>query len=140
MTTQPVTLHLPVPVYEQVQRAAAQVQRPVQDVLIEIVAAASPAGVALHHALSSALANMAYLNDASLWQAARATMLPEQREQLANLHDIQKRRPLTTEEQAEETALLQLYRETILVRAQAAVLLKLRGYDVSNPALFSPFV
>jgi hypothetical protein len=83
---------------------------------------------------------MAYLNDASLWQAARATMLPEQREQLANLHDIQKRRPLTTEEQAEETALLQLYRETILVRAQAAVLLKLRGYDVSNPALFSPFV
>ena len=44
----------------------------------------------------------------------------------------QQRRPLTAEKQAEERALLQLYRETILVRAQAAVLLKQRGYDVSD--------
>jgi hypothetical protein len=45
---------------------------------------------------------------------------------------------LTAEEHAEEHALLTLYRETLLVRAQAAVLLKQRGYDVSDPEQFTP--
>jgi len=75
---------------------------------------------------------MAYLNDAALWQAARATMSPPQRERLATLHDEQQRRSLQPEEQVEEQALLKLYRETLLVRAQAAVLLKQRGYNVSD--------
>ena len=70
---------------------------------------------------------MAYLNDATLWQAGRATMTAEQQERLEALHDKQQREGLTTEEQAEEQALLSLYRETLLVRAQAAVLLKQHG-------------
>jgi hypothetical protein len=45
---------------------------------------------------------------------------------------------LTNEERIEEETLLTLYRETLLVRAQAAVLLKQRGYDVSDPAQFTP--
>ena len=81
--------------------------------------------------LRTALAQMAYLNDAALWQAARTTMTAEQRACLEALHDKQQREGLTAEEQAEEQALLTLYRETLLVRAQAAVLLKQRGYDVS---------
>ena len=83
---------------------------------------------------------MAYLNDAALWQAARTTMPPEQRNRLATLHDKQQYALLTPEEQAEEQALLTLYRETLLVRAQAAVLLKQRGYDVSDPEQFTPLV
>ena len=78
---------------------------------------------------------MAYLNDAALWQAGRATMTAEQRERLEALHDKQQREGLTPDEQAEERALLALYRETLLVRAQAAVLLKQRGYDVSEPPI-----
>ena len=77
---------------------------------------------------------MAYLNDAALWQAGRATMTAEQRERLEALHDKQQREGLTAEEQA----LLSLYRETLLVRAQAAVPLKQRGYDVSEPLQFAP--
>ena len=84
---------------------------------------------------------LAYLNDAALWQAARSTMVPEQRERMEALHDTHQRTgSLTPEEQAEEQALLQLYRETVLVRAQAAVLLKQRGYDVRNPEQFAPTV
>ena len=45
---------------------------------------------------------------------------------------------ITAEEQAEERALLALYCETLLLRAQAAVLLKHRGYDVSDPQQFRP--
>jgi hypothetical protein len=67
-------------------------------------------------------------------------MLPEQRARLATLHDKQQYTSLTPEEQAEEQALLRLYRETLLVRAQAAVLLKQRGYDVFDPEQFTPLV
>lgn len=88
--------------------------------------------------LNVPLAQMTYLNDAALWQAARSTLPSEQRERLAALHETQHRRPLSIGEQAEEQALLKLYREVVLVRAQAAVLLKQRGYDVSDPAQFEP--
>lgn len=86
----------------------------------------------------SSLAQMAYLGDAALWQAARATMAPEQRTRLAELHDKQQRSGLDPEEKAEAEALLALYDETLLVRAQAAVLLQQRGCDVSNPEQFAP--
>jgi len=45
---------------------------------------------------------------------------------------------LTEEEKGEERELASLYRDTILVRAQAAVLLKQRGYDVSDLSQFEP--
>lgn len=90
--------------------------------------------------LRAALAQLAYLNDAALWQAARSTLLPAQRERLEELHDKQQREGLTTEEKKEDQALLALYHEMILVRAQAVVLLKQRGYDVSDPRQFAPLV
>jgi hypothetical protein len=61
-----------------------------------------------------------------------------QRERLAELHSKQQREGLNAEEQGEERALLALYRETILVRAQAALLLKQRGYDVRDPQQVAP--
>jgi hypothetical protein len=81
-----------------------------------------------------ALAQMAYLNEAALWQAARATMSAGQRARLESLHDKKQREGLLPEEALEDEALLALYHETLLVRAQAAVLLKQRGYDVADPA------
>ena len=42
------------------------------------------------------------------------------------------------EEEVEADALATLFRETIVVRGQAAVLLKQRGYDVSVPEQFTP--
>jgi len=45
---------------------------------------------------------MAYLNDAALWRAGRATMTAEQRERLEALHDKQQREGLTPDEQALE--------------------------------------
>jgi hypothetical protein len=65
-------------------------------------------------------------------------MTGEQRERLAALHDKQQREPLTAEERTEEQALLCLYRETLLVRGQAAVLLRQRGYDISDPEQLTP--
>ncbi len=135
---QAITLKLPDTIYKQIRRAAEKAQRPVDDVLLEAVAAVAPVMDTAAGPMRSALAHMAYLNDAALWQVARATMAAEQQERLESLHDQQQRSPLTAEEQAEEQTLLTLYRETLLVRAQAAVLLKQRGYDVSEAEQFTP--
>jgi hypothetical protein len=135
MSLQAITLNLPDTVYEQIRNAAEKSKRSVTDVLAEAVTAAVPA---TSDSLRSALAHMAYLNDAALWQAARATMLPDQRQRLEALHDQGQRLALTPQEQAEEQALLALYRETVLVRAQAATLLKLRGYDIADTSQFAP--
>ena len=140
MASHTITLNLPETVYEQIQQAAETARRPVNDVLVEAIAAVAPVVNTASDHLRAALAHMAYLNDAALWQAARTTMSPEQRTRLATLHDKQQYTSLTPEEQAEEQALLRLYRETLLVRAQAAVLLKQRGYDVFDPEQFTPLV
>ena len=138
MTIQAVTLNLPKIVYEQIRQAAEKAQRPVDQVLVEAVVAVAPVMDIASEGLRTALAQMAYLNDAALWQAARATVSAEQRDRLEVLHHQQQRQGLTAEEQTEEQALLALYRETLLIRAQAAVLLKQRGYDVSDPQQFTP--
>jgi len=140
MTTQEVTLNLPEAVYNQIRRAAEKAHRPVADLLVEAVIAAAPAMEPSAGPIRAALAQLTYLNDAALWQAARATMFEPQRERLEALHVKQQREGLTTVEREEEQALLALYRETILVRAQAALLLKQRGYDVSDPQQVAPLV
>jgi hypothetical protein len=65
-------------------------------------------------------------------------MLADQRARLEDLHDQKRETGLGAGEDAEEQALLALYRETLLVRAQAAVLLQQRGYDVADPEQFEP--
>lgn len=133
-----VTLSLSDSVYEQIERAAEKARRPVNDILREAVAAIASLGGVAPGRGRDALAQMAYLNDAALWQAARAAMTAEQRARLEALHDQKREHGLGVDEAAEEEALLALYRETLLVRAQAAVLLKQRGYEVSDPTQFEP--
>lgn len=140
MTTQEVTLTLPESVYDQIRRAAEKAHRPLAELLVEAVIAAAPAMEPSAGPLRTALAQLSYLNDAALWQAARATMPERQRERLEALHFKQQREGLTTEEHKEEQMLLALYHETVLVRAQAALLLQQRGYDVSDPQHVAPLV
>jgi hypothetical protein len=138
MAYQTVTLNLPEAVYQQICKAAERTKRPIADILVEAITAAAPAMATGRKKSRSALAQMAYLNDAALWQVARSTMPADQRERLEALHNAQQRRQLTGTERAEEQAALRLYRETLLVRGQAAVLLKQRGYDVSDLNQFVP--
>jgi hypothetical protein len=138
MSSQELILQLPQSVYEQVRRAAERSQRPVAELVTEALIAAAPA-IASNEGISASLAQLAYLNDAALWQAARSTMSLSQRQSLAALHDKLQRTALNLQEQEDERLLVKLYRETILVRAQAAVLLKQRGYDVRDASQFEPF-
>jgi hypothetical protein len=132
MAVQEVTILLPSEIFEQIKRAAANASRSVNDVLVEAVIAAAPTAGPAPSTTRVALAQMAYLNDAALWHAARTTMTPDQRDRLEQLHIQQQRDRLSHAEHEEEQALLDLYRGTVLVRARAAALLKLRGYDVTD--------
>ena len=57
---------------------------------------------------------------------------------MANLHAQQQEVGLTSTEKLEEVELLQQYKDTQLVRAQAILLLNQRGYDTEDPSQFHP--
>lgn len=138
MSVHPVTVNLSEEIYRQIQRAAERLQRPMGDVLTEAVSAVAPVMDLAPDALRASLAQLAYMNDAALWRMARTTLTLEQRERLAVLHAQQQDMGLTETEKAEEMDLLQRYKETQLVRAQAIVLLNQRGYDTEDPSQFHP--
>jgi hypothetical protein len=136
-----VTINLPDNVYKKIKQASKRSARPIDELIVEAISAAAPTlGVdETPQQLRSALTQMAYLNDAALWQAARSTLTVEQRERLEALHHRRQRNDsLSATEEKEMAALETLYRDTILIRAQAAVLLKQRGYDVSDLSQFTP--
>lgn len=135
---QPITVHVPQSVYERIQRAAEKRHRTVDEMVIEAISAAVPALDTPEDGMRAALAQLTYLNDAALWQAARATMPQPLRTRLEALHHKQGSEGLTVSEQTEVDRLEQLYRDTLLVRAQATVLLKQRHYDVADPSQFAP--
>lgn len=138
MPTHPVTIDLPENVYSQIQIAAKRTDRSVAQILAEAVIAMSPVLESDSEQMKAALGQLAFLNDAALWQLARNNLTQVQQHRLEELHDKQQRVGLSPNEQQEEQALLKFYRETQLVRAQAIALLKQRNYDVSDPTQFHP--
>jgi hypothetical protein len=138
MTYQAVTVNIPDGIYKKLRQAAEIKHRSVDEIIVEAISAI-PSSFNIPTAdIRSALTQMTYMNDAALWQAARSTMPSDQRERLEELHHKQQREGLTTVEQEEVLKLEELYSETVLVRAQAAVLLKQRKYDVSDLTQFTP--
>jgi hypothetical protein len=79
MVMHAVTINLPDTVYEQIRQAAEKAQRPIDDVLEEAIAAVAPVLDTAPGPLRTALAQLAYCNDAALWQAARTTVPAAQR-------------------------------------------------------------
>jgi len=72
------------------------------------------------------------LADEELWQYARAAMSPEASQELEALHFKQRDEGLSQDEEATRVKLLHDYERTMLIRAQAAKLLRDRGHDISR--------
>ena len=72
------------------------------------------------------------MNDAALWEAARNTLQPEQSARLEELIGESKERLLSAEKKQELDTLIGEYQRILLVRAKSAILLKTRGYDVTE--------
>jgi hypothetical protein len=122
-----ITLILPERTMAQAQQAAAALQRPVEEVLSDILAAVLPT---IHDApadMQAELTRMTWLDSQELWRIAREQMSAEAQEQLQRLTHLQGQRPLTPEEHTQLDALRQAYGRTTLLKARAYALLSLRG-------------
>jgi plasmid stability protein len=132
MSSQIVTLELPTPLYECLRDRAAQAQRSVEAEARETLASAIQENDALPADLEAAIAPLALLSDAELWQAARTRFPQDAAHQLAELNLKRQREGLTEVEAATTATLLHQYERVMLIRAEAAALLKQRGHDVSS--------
>jgi hypothetical protein len=81
--------------------------------------------------LQEAITPMSLYTDEELWQAARSRLPTEDSEEIETLHRKRGREGLSDEEERALAGLLRFSDRLMLVRAQAAALLKQRGHDVS---------
>jgi rhodanese-related sulfurtransferase len=134
MTTA-ITLELPPAAYEQLRRTASRQNRPVAEVVKDIVLREIPDLPALPADVEAELATFSQLSNDVLWLIARSTLTRQQQDELAHLNDQAQRRPLTADEQSQQEKLISVYDRVLVRRAQAALVLKQRGYDLTNPVV-----
>lgn len=132
MTLQTVTLRLPDMLYRQVERRAKEMRRSVEAELVAVVSTALPTLEDLPEDVASDLTQLTYLTDAELWQAARTALPAQSAERMQGLLLKRQREGLITSEERELEHLARHADRTMLVRAQAAALLKARGHDVKS--------
>lgn len=131
MSSQTVTLELPEPLYERLRTRAVQSQRSIEAEARETLASALQESDSLPADLEAAIAPLALLSDAELWQTGRTRLSQETVEQLEELNLKRQREGLTEAEEAISAALIHQYQRVMLIRAEAAALLKQRGHDVT---------
>lgn len=132
MTMQMLTLALPEPLYSRLKARADQTQRTVEDEVLDVLATAVPIADDLPDDLEQAISSLTVLDDVALWRAARSHFSTQSAQQLEELHIKRQREELTDAESQTVERLVRQYERSMLVRAQAAALLKQRGHDVSG--------
>ncbi len=134
MATQALTLNVPDKLYELLKQRAAQTKRTVEDELLEVVNTALPSTGNQNDIppeLAAELAAMVYWSDKALWKAGRDHFPVKSSAKLEALHYKRQDKGLTETEIEQKDELLRQYNRYMLVRAEAAFLLKQRGHNVS---------
>jgi hypothetical protein len=122
-----ITLTLPEQTMEQAQQAAAILQRPVEEVLRDLLAAVLPTMHDVPDHMQAELLRMTWLDSQELWRIAREQISTAAQAQLQQLTHLQGERPLTSDEQAQLDALRQEYGRITFLKARAYAILSLRG-------------
>ena len=82
--------------------------------------------------LAEAVASLSLLNDAALRQAAQSRVADEAVERLDHLNRKRQAEGLSASEVEQQAVLVRQHERTLLIRAEAAALLRKRGQDVSD--------
>jgi plasmid stability protein len=130
--TQTLTVELPSGLYTRIKMRAEQANRSVEDEMLELLAANVPPADELPADLRESLASLDLLDNEALVRAAQSRLAVELAAELENLHFRQQREGLTEADSERCADLLRSYERVMLIRAQAAALLKQRGIDVSG--------
>lgn len=121
--------------YQQVKQRAGQANRTVEaEVIAAVEALLAPDNLSdeLLPTLAEEIAQLPFLDDDHLWQAARQIAPAEKNERMQALVLKQQAEGLTPTEQ-EEAQQLQFYAHRLmLIRGEAAVLLQQRGFNIST--------
>jgi hypothetical protein len=104
----------------------------VEEETLEALATAVPTEGGLPTELSEALDLLHSLDDAALWETARRQLSTDVSAELEALHLKRGKEGLTEAESHKLDGLVKEYERHMLVRAQAAALLKQRGHDLSE--------
>jgi hypothetical protein len=130
MTTQTLTLEIGEPLYQRLQERALRAHRTVEAEALDLVAQGVLDLDQLEPELAAAISELRFLDDTALWQAARMHMTLADAERLEVLHLKRQYDGLAVDEAEEARGLTGTYERIMVIRAEAAALLKERGYDV----------
>lgn len=128
-----VTVPISPSVYRLAQKTSQAVSRSVEQILADVISAASPLTEDLPPALQAELDDLAQMSDDDLWKIARSVFPTSQRRKYDRLLDKNSASKLTPTER-EQLRNLRLESERLMLRkAHAYTLLKWRGHIL--PAL-----
>ncbi len=125
MTT--ITLNLPRRLIQRAEQASLVLQKPVEDVLTDLLDVTLPDTTDAPSELQEELARMTWLDNQALWQIARSQMDPQSESRLRTLAQLQDERALTAVEKTELDNLRREYGRITLLKSRAYALLSLRG-------------
>lgn len=126
-----VTVDLPGEVYERLQQHADQARRPLEAELLDVILSALQQD-ALPDALTATLDQLRLLDSQTLQQMARSHLSTEESAQLEDFNLKQQAEGPDTHERQWRDDLLRQYERTVLIRAEAAGLLKERGIEIGT--------
>lgn len=126
-----ITLQLPDRLYQRLVNTAQATRRPLEEVIIHSLKVGSPPDWDdVPEEFQAALAALDRLDDNALWQIARSRKTPDEMERYDELLVRNREGTLSDSERLELSALRQDAERFMLCKAQAAVLLRWRGYQV----------
>ncbi len=131
MAVQTIMLDVPDDLYARLKRRAERTHRSIESEVLEVVAAAVPPSEDLPADLAEAVSALAVLDDAALWSAARSHLDPAAAAEMERLHIKRQRVGLSEAESQTLATLVREYERFMLLRANAAALLRERGHDVA---------
>lgn len=127
---QTVTLELPETVYQSAQRLARASSKSLEAILQAGITHALPPLDDVQPEEAHELAQLAFLDNASLWREARRMMSSKQEQALHDLLDRQGEGELSNKQRAQLEQLMQVYGQLTVRKAHAYLLLARRGYRV----------
>ena len=134
MTSRTITLDLPENLYVRLQQAAQATQQSFDAILLRAVQVGSPPGWDdVPAEFQTDLAALDRLDDAALWQVARAQQSEAEMTRYQTLLDNNANRTITSTEQDELDQLRMAFDRHMLRKAQALALLRWRGHQVPPP-------
>lgn len=132
MAAHAVTLRLPSQLFDHFRDRADRAHRSLEAEILAAVSTVATEEKDLPGDVVRSLTELGLLSDQELWRVARNQPADDSRQQLEALNVKQQRQGLTTVEKQQLDQLVEELDRVVLLRAEAARLLKERGHDIST--------